>query len=493
MKSGFIHLLILAIVGFALLLVFSGCTVGPNYQRASVATPAQFTDEGNNTGTTWKEAAPKDDIAKGLWWEMYGDPQLSALEQQASDHNQDLQAAMARVDEARALSRVAKSEFYPTLTANPSADVFRQSANRPLPPPGPYTSFSSGDITAPLDLSYEADIWGRVRRSYEATKADFQASVADYETVRLTLHAEVAQNYFTLRAVDAELAVLNATIDLRQQSLNLIDDRFQNGASSDLEVAQAENALATTQADAASVEKQRAAFEHSLAVLVGTPPESFHLTSPILTGLPPEIPAGTPSDLLERRPDVAQAERTMAAANARIGVAKAAFFPVVKLVGTAGLESVNFGSLFDWPSRMWAVGPSISLPIFEGGRNVANLSRAQATYVEAVAEYRQQVLVAFQEVEDGLSGLNLLARQAAAEQRAVSSAQRAYDLANSRYQEGSVSYLYVVDIQRTLLENQREAVQTLGQRFVTSVLLVQALGGGWQDSSIKDFYTASSN
>ncbi|MGA2052381.1 MAG: efflux transporter outer membrane subunit [Opitutales bacterium] len=493
MKNGLIHLLILAIVGLALLVMFSGCTVGPNYQRPSVATPASYTDGGNNTGATWKEATPKDDLGKGQWWEMYGDSQLNALEQQASEHNQDLQAAMARVDEARAISRVAKSEFYPTLNADPSAYLFRQSANRPIPPPGPYSSFSSGDITAPLDLSYEADIWGRVRRSYEASKADFQASMADYETVRLALHAEVAQNYFTLRAVDAELSVLNGTIDLRQQSLNLINDRFQNGASSDLDVAQAENALETTQADLANVEKQRAAFEHSLAVLVGTPPESFHLTSPILTGLPPEIPVGTPSDLLERRPDVAQAERMMAAANARIGVAKATFFPVVKLVGTAGFESVNFGSLFDWPSRLWAVGPSISYPIFDGGRNAANLSRAEAVYVETVAEYRQQVLVAFQEVEDGLSGLNLLALQAAAEQRAVSSAQRAYDLANSRYQEGSVSYLYVVDVQRTLLENQREAVQILGQRYVTSVLLVQALGGGWQDSTIKDFYTASTN
>ncbi len=479
--NNFSHLF--GIVALATLGLFNGCAVGPDYQRATVETPTSFTSD----GTTWKEASPQDAIAKGQWWVMYDDSQLNDLETQASDNNQNLKAAVARVDQARALSRVAKSEFYPALSLDPSGSVYRQSANQPVPPPAPHQAFSASDVRVPLDLSYEVDIWGRVRRASEAATADFQASVADFETIRLTLHAEVAQTYFSLRAVDAELAVLQSTVALRQQSLSLIQDRFQGGASSDLEVAQAENALATTQADLAGVEKQRETFEHALAVLVGKPAVTFHLASATLTGLPPEIPAGTPSSLLERRPDVAEAERTMAAANARIGVAKAAFFPEVKLIGSAGFESANFGNLFDWPSKLWAIGPSISIPIFQGDKNVANYSRAESAYLETVAQYRQQVLVAFQEVEDGLSGLKTLSQQAAAQERAVSSAQRAYDIANSRYKEGSISFLDVVDVQRTLLQNQREAVQTLGQRYVTSVLLVKALGGGWQDSPIKQF------
>jgi multidrug efflux system outer membrane protein len=487
MKNKVLHLC--DFTALAALALFTGCAVGPNYQRAAVETPVSFTDN----GTTWTEANPQDSIAKGPWWEMYADPQLNDLETQAAANNQSLKAAMARVEQARALTRVAKSEFFPALSLDPNGSVFRDSANRPLPPPSPLQAYSASDIVVPLDLSYEVDIWGRVRRANEAATADFQANVADFETIHLTLHAEVAQTYFSLSATDAELAVLQNTVNLRQRTLELIQDRFQGGASSDLEVAQAENALATTQADLASVQKQRETFEHALAVLVGKPPGVFHLASSTLTGLPPAIPVGTPSSLLERRPDVAEAERMMAAANARIGMAKAAFFPQVKLIGSAGFESANFGSLFDWPSKLWAIGPSISLPIFEGGRNTANYSHAEAAYVETVAEYRQQVLVAFQEVEDGLSGLRTLSQQAAAQERAVSSAQRAYDIANSRYKEGSISFLDVVDVQRTLLQNQREAIQTLGQRYVTSVLLVKALGGGWEDSPIKQFYPVTVN
>ena len=232
-----------SLVGLAAFAFLNGCAVGPDYQSATVETPTSFTTD----GMTWKEATPQDTIAKGQWWEMYGDSQLNDLEAQASDSNQDLKAAVARVDQARALTRVAKSEFYPALSLDPSGSVFRQSANQPVPPPAPHQAFSASDIRVPLDLSYEVDIWGRVRRASEAATADFQASVADYETIRLTLHAEVAQTYFSLRAVDAELAVLQSTVGLRQQSLSLIQDRFQGGASSDLEVAQAENALATNQ------------------------------------------------------------------------------------------------------------------------------------------------------------------------------------------------------------------------------------------------------
>lgn len=487
MKNKLSHLSRFAVL-IALALSY-GCAVGPDYQRTAVETPANFTAD----GTDWTVANPQDSVAKGPWWEMYGDTQLNSLEKQADDNNQSLKAAVTRVDQVRALTRVVKSQFFPALSFDPSGSVYRDSANRPLPPPAPQQAYSASDIVVPIDLSYEVDIWGRVRRASEAATADFQASIAELETIRLTLHAEVAQIYFSLRAVDAELTVLQNTVALRQQTLGLIKDRFQGGASSDLEVAQAENALATTQADLAGVQQQRDTFEHALAVLVGKPAGSFHLDAATLAGLPPEIPVGTPATLLERRPDVAEAERAMAAANARIGVAKAAFFPAIKLTGSAGFESANFGNLFDWPSKMWAIGPSISLPLFQGDRNHANYNRAESVYLETVAQYRQQVLVAFQEVADGLSGLKQLSQRATAQELAVNAAQRAYNIANSRYKEGSVSFLDVVEVQRTLLQNQREAVQTLGQRFVTSVLLVKALGGGWQDSPVKQFYPVSAN
>jgi multidrug efflux system outer membrane protein len=463
----------------ALALLLSGCALGPDYQRPPMESPTTFSE-----GNPWKQATPQDTIAKGKWWEIYHDTQLNQLEESTTVSNQDLQAAIARVDQARAISRIAGAQFLPTISANPAGSVSRDSANRPLPPPAPKAPFSTSDVQLPLDMTYEADIWGRVRRSYEAAKANYQASIADMETVRLTLHAEVAETYFNLRSTDSEVAILRNTLDLRKQELDLINNRFKAGASSELEVAQADNAQASAEADLAGVQKNRAELEHALAVLIGKNVETFHLAESPLAGVPPSVPLGTPSNLLERRPDVSESERLMAAANANIGVAKAAFFPVLTLTGTAGFESVNLGSVFDWPSRLWAVGPSISLPLFDAGRNSANYSKAEAAYVETVANYRQQVLMALQEVENGLSGTRFLAQQAEAQQREVAAAQHLYQIANDRYVGGLVNYLEVIDAQRTLLENQREAAQNLGQRYVNSVLLVKALGGGWQDSAI---------
>lgn len=464
----------IAFVGVGL----AGCSVGPDYQKPTVETPPAYSETGQQVGE-WKEAVPQDALAKGKWWELYGDSQLNELEERASANNQSLKAAVARVDQARAIAGVTRSQFFPTLDLNGGGSEFRQSANRPIAN-GPRNDFTSSDTQLHLDLGYELDIWGRVRRSVEAAKADIQVSVADFETVRLTLHADVAQNYFSLRATDAELVILRATIDLRTKALDLMRIRYKGGASSELNVAQLETLLANAQSQFATVQKNRAQLSHALAVLLGATPESLQLAENPLTGLPPVIPVGLPSDLLERRPDVAEAERTMAAANARIGVAKAAFFPVVRLTGSAGFESINLGSLFDWPSRLWSVGPSLSLPIFEGGRNVSNLSRSEAVYMETVAKYRGQVLQAFREVEDGLSGLHYLSNESEALARAVESSQRALNISNRCYDDGLVTYLDVVDAQRTALENQRAAVQNLAQRYVTHVLLIKALGGGWQ-------------
>ncbi len=471
----------------ALALLLAGCAVGPDYKRTDAElkeTPAAFTEAIPADAPPAKEAAPADALAKGTWWTLFHDAVLDDLEAQASASNQDLKAAVARVDQSRALTRVAKSQLLPSVDFNPSGSVFRQQDNASSSAPG----VQSNVVSAPGDLNYEVDLWGRVRRSVEASTATYQASVADFESVRLALHAEVAQDYFTLRAADAEVGILVAAIDLRKQSLDLIRARFRAGASNDLDVARAETEYSTAQAALYAVRQNRAELEHALAVLAGKPPEAFHIETAAasfpLDGVPPTIPAGVPSELLERRPDVAEAERRMAAANAQIGVAKAAFFPVLRLTGAAGFESVDLGSLANWSSRMWSVGPSLSLPIFEGGKNTANLAGAKAAYEETVARYRQQVLTSFREVEDSLASLRNLAAQAGAQQAAVAAAQRAASLSDLRYRGGTSTYLDVIDAERSALDTQRASVQILGQRYAATVRLVRALGGGWQDSQV---------
>jgi multidrug efflux system outer membrane protein len=470
-------LFILFVLGMVAV-VLGGCAVGPNYQRPAVSVPPSYKE--SNLGS-WKESEPQDQIAKGNWWELFGDAKLDDLEEQAAANNQGLKAAVARVTQARATAREAKSEFFPNLQAEPSFTRVRTSEN--LANPFPDSNFN--DFRVPLDLSYELDIWGRVRRSFEAANDESRASVANYETVWLTLKADVAQNYFTLRAIDSERGILRDTIELRKAALKLVEARYTGGAASELDVSRAETELATTESEYIGLGKSRAALENALAVLLGKSASEFSLPEASLDTVPPIIPAGLPSELLERRPDVAESERLLASQNARIGVAKAAFFPVVRLTGTAGLESGDISTLFNWQSRAWSLGPSISLPIFEGGRNVANLKRAKGAYEEAVAQYRGRVLVAFQEVEDGLSGLRILADQATAQDRSVAAASRTAEISNKRYHAGLVSYLEVVDSDRTKLQTQRDAIRILGQRLITSVQLVKALGGGWGDSSLR--------
>jgi outer membrane protein, multidrug efflux system len=463
-------------------LALLGCAVGPDYRRPTADIPAAW-KEAPPKG--WKEAMPRDDLLKGNWWEIYGDPVLSALEQQAVAANQSLKAAMARVEQARALARIARADFFPTLIFNPSAIRTRESGNRAVQPgTAPTAPYTSNTFSLPLDLSYQLDVWGKVRRSVEAADADAQGSVAAYETILLTLKSGVAQTYFNLRYLDADLAILKDNTEVLKKSLDLVQVRHRGGIATGLDVAQAETLLDSTQAQFIVEGKQRAELEHALAVLIGKPASEFALAANPLNLVPPAIPAGLPSALLERRPDIAQAERAMAASNARIGVSKSAFFPAIDLTGSAGQSSVTLGTLLSGSSFTWFFGPSISQPIFEGGRLRADLKRALAAYDESVANYRQQVLVAFQEVEDALSDLRILAEQGEAQERAVQAARRAREISAFRYKEGAAVYLEVLDAQRTVLQNEQLASQIRGMQLIASVQLIKALGGGWQDAAL---------
>ncbi|MDB6022303.1 MAG: hypothetical protein JWQ04_2160, partial [Pedosphaera sp.] len=472
------------VVAAALFLVGSAnaglLTVGPDYNPPVNSVPANY--KAFELGA-WKQGRPLDNMPRGNWWEIFADTNLNILESQALSANQDVKAAVARVDQARATARVARGEFFPNVNFDPSFTRQRFSPNQ-VP--------SFGNITAntfntPLDLSYEVDLWGRVRRGFESARADAQASLAALDTVLLTLQGDVAQNYFALRSLDAEIATVTGTVNLRKEQVQLVKGRFEGGIGNELDIARAETELATTEAEAASLARQRAELENAIAILVGVNPSSFQL--PALTAAdwnpqPPSIPAGLPADLLERRPDVAEAERQLASANARIGVAKAAFFPVLTLTGSGGFVSADVDSLFNWNSRAWSIGPSLSLPIFAGGRNRANYKRSRAAFEESVAHYRQQVLVAFGEVENSLSGVRHLTDQAAAQQRAVTSARRAADLATERYRSGIVTYLEVVDASREALQAERSDAQLTGQRLIAAVQLIKALGGGWSEQQI---------
>src|SRR5258705_53385 len=467
-----IRLTTIALAGF-----LSSCAVGPDYKRPPAEVPTAYKSTAELGA--WKQGRPLDNLPKGDWWEIFGDATLNRLEQQATDANQELKAAVARVDQARAVARVARGELLPTLTLDPSFTRERSSPNQ-------VTSF--GSITAnrfsvPLGLSYEIDLWGRVRRNFEGARADAAASVAALHNVLLTLQGDIAQNYFALRAVDAEIGVVEGTIGLRKEQVALVRSRFEGGIGNDLDVARAETELAATEAEAAALNKRRAELENALAILVGANPAGFKLArvTDKWDPVPPSVPAGLPADLLERRPDVAEAERQLAAANARIGVAKASFFPVIRLTGSGGFLSGEIENLFNWDSRVWSIGPSVSLPIFAGGRLRADYKRSQGAYEESIANYRQRILVAFGEVESSLAGVQHLATQAAAQNRALANARRAAGLAEDRFRAGIVSYLEVVDANRGVLQTERGSAQLAGQRLVTTVQLIKALGGGWTE------------
>ncbi|HWA87182.1 MAG TPA: efflux transporter outer membrane subunit [Opitutus sp.] len=453
---------------------FAFPSVGPDYKQPATAVPAMWRDAG--PPNAWKVAAPADTLARGEWWKLFSDPVLDGLESRALAANQDLRAAAARVEQARAAAGLARSAYWPHLAADGA--VVRERTSSTTGNVFPETLTTTYD--APLTASWEIDLFGRVRRLGESARANAEASAAAFESVRLSLTADVASNYFTLRALDRELSLVRDTVSLRRRALDLVNARVTNGIAADLDAARAETELATTEADAASLANRRASVQDALAILVGAAaPEFSFATRDAESSSPPSIPAGLPADLLERRPDIAAAERLLAAANARIGVAKAAFFPAISLTGSAGFASGDIDRLFDSDSRVWSIGPRLYLPIFQGERNRANLDRSRGAFDEAVAVYRQRVLVAFREVQDALTATRLLAEQSVAQDRAEASAQRAADLALTRYKAGYVSYLEVIDAQRTALGTQRASAQLAALRLNASVALIKSLGGGW--------------
>ena len=462
------------------LMLFAGCVVGPDYHRPVAVTT--MPDAYAGASNEWKTATPQAHLPKGAWWEIFGDDELNRLEAMAAGANQQLQAAVARFAQARALADVARSGLFPRIGVGFSATRQRDSVNRPLATTGEPAgkSFTYDNFVLPFDLSYELDLWGRVRRQMESARATARADAADVESVRLAIAAEVAADYFTVRALDAEITALAASIEAYRKSLELTRNRRAAGLVSDLDVAQAETVLKTAEAQLPAITLTRAKFEHAVATLAGQPATMFHLPPVPLDRESPVIPPELPSSLLERRPDIAAAEQRMAAANAAIGVAKAAFFPVARFNGLAGFQSIDAGTLFDWPSRLWAVGPSVSLPLFEGGRRSAEMRRTKAAYQETVARYRDTVLRAFAEVEDNLAAQRLLADQYEQELAALASARKQLEIAQNRYRSGLVSYLHVTTAQNTVLERERAVARLRGQRFVAALALVKSLGGGWQ-------------
>ncbi len=478
----------------ASLLVVAGCSLAPTYERPAVDTPVAF-KESSTTSTaasatvpadsgTWKTAQPSEAISRGEWWTVFGDASLNDLEQQALAANQNLKASTARLKESRAIQQTARAGLFPTVGAGFGPTREKLSPASQLQPDGgnvPSQTVWRAQATA----SYEVDLFGRVSDSVRAATADAQQSEPLLRSVQLALQADVTQNYFNLRELDAEIAVFTQTVTLREQALALVRHRFDEGEINELDVARAKSELATAKSDEMTVQRLRAASEHSLAVLLGKAPAEFTMAANPLTPVDVRIPPGLPSSLLERRPDVAAAERAMSAANSRIGVAKSAYFPSLSLTGTGGFESATPGDLFKWSSRAFLLGPlagtALTVPIFDGGRRKGNLANARAVYEEDVANYRQQVLVAFREVEDNLSDLRILEDQTQMQAEAVSSSTRAAQLSRTQYNEGAVNYLDVIDAERSVLQARRAAVQLSGVQAVATVNLVRALGGGWGD------------
>jgi len=470
------------VVGGALflgLLLLSSCAVGPRYSRPSAPVPTDYKETPQN----WKPAEPADQTLRGKWWEVYQDPQLNTLEEKINISNQSLKAAQAQFTQARATVRYSRSDYYPTVTAGVSATRERYSGNRPLNlTPG--TGETANDLVIPVDMSYEPDVWGRVRRTVEAARANAQATLADLESVSLSMHAELAVDYFQARELDAEAQLLDSTVSSYARQLELTNDRFKGGIASQVDVAQAQTQLETARAQAIDVREQRTQFEHAIAVLIGEPASTFTLPAAVLVESPPVIPPGLPSELLERRPDIAANERLMVAANANIGVAKAAYFPLFNLFPSAGFESTTIVNWLSGASAFASVGASAVVTAFDVGRRRAASDQARAAYDQAVANYRQDVLTAYQEVEDNLAALRLLEDESNTETAAVAAAEHSLALSNNRYKGGVTAYLEVITAQTTALANERTAVQISGRRMVDSVLLIKALGGGWNAASL---------
>jgi len=454
-------------------LLLGGCMVGPDYSKPSVPmTPAYKEMDG------WKVATPSDHLPRGQWWKVFADSELDSLEEQVSAANQDLKIAEARLREARALVRFNRAALFPAISTSVGARSVRESANGPFLTPNAKTG-SSGDFLFSLDMSYEVDLWGRVRRTVTAARHEAQATAADLETARLSLQAEVAIDYFELRAADAQKQLLDETVKAFEAALQLTKNRFEGGAAPKSDVAQARTQLDTTRVQATDVSVQRAQLEHAIAILIGKPPAAFSLPPRPLDNRPPDIPVGVPSQLLERRPDIAAAERRVAESNEQIGIARAAFYPTVMLNASVGFEGSMFSNWFNASSLLWAVGASATQTLFDAGRRRATSDATIAAYDATVAAYRQTTLTAFQQVEDNLAALRILEQEGAEQQRAVASAEESLQLFTNRYRGGVDNYLQVIIAQTTTLQNQRNDIDILRRRMDASVLLVKAIGGGW--------------
>ncbi|MFY9910385.1 MAG: efflux transporter outer membrane subunit [Candidatus Sulfotelmatobacter sp.] len=476
----------------AVLTLAAGCTVGPRYSRAPAPTPAP---DAWKTQPPWQQAAPKDQIPKSAWWQVYNDPTLNGYEERLLKANQSLLAAADRLDQARSLARVATADFFPQLAADPNATRERGSGNRPLNGEAPVINgvtqtvppYTENVFTIPFSLNWEADVFGRVRRNVEAANANLQSTAADLQNAQLVLTAELAGDYFSLRELDAEYQVVQESVGYERKGLDLVNRRHSGGIASGLEVAQQATVLDSSIAQLSLVQQSRDQYEHAIAVLLGQPASSFSIPPSPLTATPPPVPLGVPSDVLERRPDIASAERQMAYENAEVGLARTAFYPHIEISNTGGgWQSTSITNLLSAPSLFWSLGADALQPILQGGRNRANLAAARAAYDQAVANYRQTVLTAFQQVEDGISNLSTLAQALATQGTAVEDARRALAIANDRYVGGVTNYLDVITAQTTLLSNQRLETQLLGQQMVSSVYLVKALGGGWDASEINN-------
>ena len=461
-----------------LLLLLCGCTVGPRYAKPTVPAPPAYKE----VPLDWKMAEPSDHIAKGKWWEIFQDPQLNALEEQVNVSNENLKAAEAQFRQARALVRFNRSAYYPTVTAGVAAGREHLSSHRPLVPSS--TQTNGTDLVIPVDVSYEADVFGRIRHTVEAARANAQASAGDLESVRLSLHAELALDYFEMRTLDAEEQLLKSNVTAFERALELTQSRYKGGVASAVDVAQAQTQLENTRTQAIDVTIQRAQNEHAIAVLIGQPASTFNIPAAAWNSPPPDIPPGLPSELLERRPDIAAAERRAAAANAQVGAARAAYFPIFTLTGSGGLESTAITTLIQGPSGFVTAGAAAAITAFDGGRRRAVSEQARAAYDESVANYRQSVLTAFQEVEDNLAILRILDDEAKAQQAAVAAAEHSLELSTNRYKGGVVSYLEVTTAQSTALADERAAVDILRRRMVASVSLIKALGGGWSSANL---------
>jgi NodT family efflux transporter outer membrane factor (OMF) lipoprotein len=472
---------------WALLLCLSGCTVGPNYRTPSAPTAPAWKENAvpppNPPNGSWSQAKPSDGVLRGAWWEMYGDPQLSSLENGVAVSNQTLRAAMEQYFQAREQVQVARSQYYPALAAGPSVSRTRESYNQANTVKGAttyqYNTFSVGG-----QAQWEPDLWGQVRRTVEASRASAQASAAELANVLLSLRAELAADYFQLRGLDAQKELLDNTVKSYADYLKLTQIRFHGGVATEADVALARTQLDTTRAQDIDVGVARAQYEHAIATLIGVPAPSFTLPPMPLSGNPPAIPVGVPSQLLERRPDIAAAERQMDAANAQIGIAITAYYPNVSLTGTGGMLSGSIGTLIQGPSEMWSLGASATELLFDAGRRHAVTRQARDAYLQQVANYLQTVLSAFQDVEDNLSALEILDQESVAQAQAVGDAQRSLAISTQQYKGGVVTYLQVLTAQTAQLSSERAQANVATEQFVASVQLIRALGGGWNASQL---------